>query len=119
MVPYYADSRGLLGGVSAMIDFLVLFERVLAPCDFATEVFGHDYSDNQATNIFDRKVTVQILLDVYPIIHEQPQYELSTRIRSQSDFGYKHSLQPARADFTEQLLHVRRMECFALVIGQG
>ena len=114
-----ADSRGLPGRVSAANGFVALFERVQTPRDFATEVLGHDDSDDQATSIVDRKVSVQFLLDVHPIIHKQRQYGLFAGCWSESSLGYKHSLQPARTDFTEQMLHVRFIESFALVIRQG
>ena len=88
------------------------------PRNFTAEVLRYDDPDHQAANIINRKVTIKTLLNIHPVIHDQRYYEMLTRGGFQGDLGYKQSLLSTRSGFTEHLLHMRRMETLALIIGK-
>ncbi len=49
------------------------------PRNFVSKVLGHDDSDHEHTDIVDGKVPVQVLLNMDPVRHKQPQFGLFAR----------------------------------------
>jgi len=92
--------------------------RVDAPRNFTAKVFRNYDSDDQPTRIVNSKVAVQVILNVYPIIHKHSEFRLFACLGLKHHLCHQHSLQPSRADFTEHLLKMCCVECIALFISQ-
>jgi len=90
--------------------------RFESPCNFTSQVLSDNNSNHQSANIINCEVTIPIILNVDPIIDEHSNLLLLARLRLKSHLRDEHALQITRSDFTDHLLKVNRIECFAIFL---